>query len=142
MGRRKFCCKTMRRWRGGELAVARRALLVLQLDEVPGVQGQKRQGHNLQGGEARCQAHVERSLAGEIPVMACTNDPAAEVEDGVEVNQTRGGLGADHTHLVENGGHQDRGEELEESFHPKMDDPEAPVIDDREVGLGAVEERG
>jgi len=67
------------------------ALLVLQLDEVPGVQGQKRQGHNLQGGEARPQAHVERPLTGEIPVMARANDPAGEVEDGVEVDQARGG---------------------------------------------------
>ncbi len=74
--------------------------------------------------------------------MARTNDPAAEVEDGVEVDQARGGLGADHAHLVEHDGHQDRGEELEESFHPKMDDPETPVIDDREVAVGAVEEGG
>jgi len=79
-------------------------------DEVPGVQGQKRQGHNLQGGEARRQAHVERPLTGEIPVMARTNDPPAEVEDGVEVDQACGGLVLTTPIWWNMMAHQDRGE--------------------------------
>ena len=126
----------------GNVVPARRALPVLQLDEVPGVQGQQRQRHHLQRGEAGRQAHVERPLAGEVPVVARADDPAAEVQDGVQVDQARGGLGGDQAHLVEHDRHQHRREELEESLDPEVDDPEAPVVDDGEVGVRAVEERG
>ena len=36
---------------------------------------------------------------------------------------------------------EDRREELEEALHPQVNDPEAPVVDDGEVGARAVEER-
>ena len=83
-----------------------------------------------------------KSLAGEIPMVACADDPAAEIQDGIQVDQARGGLGADHAHLVEHDGHQHRREEFEETLHPKMDDPEAPVVDDGEVGVRAIEKGG
>ena len=112
------------------------------IDEVPGVESEERERHNFQRGEARRQAHVERSLAREVPVVAGADDPAREIQDGVQVDQARGGPGADEPHLVEHHGHQHRREEFEESLHPEMDDPEAPVVDDGEVGVGAVEKGG
>src|SRR5271166_3964730 len=75
-------------------------------------------------------------------MVACADDPGAEIQDGIQVDQARGGLGADHAHLVEHDGHQHRGEEFEESFDPKMDDPEAPVVNNGEVGVGAIEKGG
>src|ERR1019366_10500037 len=93
-------------------------------------------------GEARRQAHVERPLPSEIPVVARDDDPAAEVQDGVEVDQARGGLGAHHAHLVEHDRYQHRREKLEEPLHPEVDDPEAPVVDYREVAVRAIEEGG
>jgi len=56
--------------------------------------------------------------------LACADNPAAEIQDGIQVDQTRGGPGADHAHLVEHDGHQHRRKEFKESLHPKMDDPE------------------
>ena len=67
--------------------------------------------------------------------------PAGQVEDGVQVDQPRGGLGRDEAQLVEDHCHQHRREEFEEAFHPEVDDPEPPVVDDGEVGVGSVEQR-
>jgi hypothetical protein len=37
--------------------------------------------------EARRQPHVERALACEMPMVAWADDPAAEIQDGFQVDQ-------------------------------------------------------
>ena len=39
-------------------------------------------------------------------MVARADDPAAEIQDGIQIDQARGGLGADDAHLVEHDGHQ------------------------------------
>ena len=75
-------------------------------------------------------------------MVARPDDPCAEVEDRVEVDDARGRLRAHEPHLEEHDRDEHRREELEEALDPQMDDPEAPVVDHRRIRVGAVEERG
>ena len=75
-------------------------------------------------------------------MVACAYDARTQVEDGVEVDQSRGGFRRHQAHLVEDHRHQHRSEEFEKALDPQMDDPETPVVDDREIGVGPVEHRG
>ena len=61
----------------GEASPAVLAPPLAQADEVPGVEREQGQRDDLQRGEARGQAHVERPLAGEVPVVPGPDDPAA-----------------------------------------------------------------
>ena len=126
----------------GHGRLAALAVPVAQADEVPGVEREEGQRDDLQRGEARREAHVERPLAGEVPVVAGPDDAAGQVEDGVEVDDAGGGASRDQSQDHEHHGDEHGGEQLEEALHPQVDDPEAPVVDDREVGAGAEEERG
>ena len=130
------------RWRSARVAWHSSQLPVAQADEVPGVEREQRERDHLQRGEARREAHVERPLAGEVPVVPGPDDPAGQVEDGVEVDDAGGGAGRDQPEDHEHHRDEHGGEQLEEALHPQVDDPEAPVVDHGEVGAGAVEERG
>ena len=55
-------------------------------DEVPGVERDERQRHDLERRERRRQRHVEFGLAVEVPVMAGADQPAAEIQDDVEID--------------------------------------------------------
>ena len=119
-----------------------RAGAVFEPDEVPCVQSEQGEGHHFQGAEAGGEAHVEGALAREVPVMARAHDAAREVEDGIEIDESRGGLRRHQAHLVEHHPHQHGGEEFKEAFDPEVDDPEAPVVDDREIRVRPVEQGG
>ncbi len=80
-------------------------------------------------------------MPGEVPVVPGPDDAPGEEEHRVEVDQARRGTRGDEPDLPEHDRDQDGGEELEEALDPQMDDPESPVVDDREVGVGSVEHR-
>ena len=99
-------------------------------DEAPSFETQQNQRHDLKSREARRNGHVEDALSFEIPVMAGADDSSHEGQDGFEDDDLDGLLTAHDTHFHKHQCHHDRGECLEESFHPKMDHPEAPGVND------------
>ena len=72
--------------------------------------------------------------------MARADDTGAQIENGVEVDDTRCRSHANESHLVEHRGDQDGGEQFKETLHPKVNDPEAPIVDHREVGVRTIQE--
>lgn len=69
--------------------VADVALAAAQFYEVPGVEGQERQRHHLERGKHCCKGHCDVGLSGPVPVMSGADDPAAEVENRVQVYHPR-----------------------------------------------------
>src|SRR5947207_11073024 len=78
-----------------------RRLAVRHRDEIPGIEGQQDEGHDLERRERRGERHIELGLAGEIPVMAGADDAAAENENDVEINGAQRSDPLDQTKLVE-----------------------------------------
>jgi hypothetical protein len=69
--------------------------------------------------------------------MHRADDPANRVENDVEQHdQQRDPLAHDPEQHEDVGDHDGR-EQLQEVLHPEMDDPEAPVVGDRERVAGA-----
>ena len=83
---------------------------VAQTDEVPGIQGQQSERDHLHGREACGQAHVQRALPSEVPVVASADDPRGEKENGVQIHHARGGAHGYQAKLAEHHSHQDCGE--------------------------------
>ena len=111
------------------------------LHEIPRIERDQRERHDFERGERGGHRHVEFGLPGPVPVMARADQPAAEIEDGVEIDRAQRRDPLDQAHLVEDDGDDHGDEEFEEAFDPQMDDPEPPRIDDRVVGLRTEEER-
>src|SRR6185312_9748997 len=109
--------------------------------EVPGVERDERQRHDLERGERSGNRHVQLSLTGPVPMMARADEAAAEIEDRVQVNRAQRSETLDEAHLIENDRYDYGDEELEEALDPQMNDPEAPRIDDGVVGLRTEEQR-
>jgi len=61
--------------------------------------------------------------------------------DGVEINDTDGSLARDNAEQEVDHRHHDGREQLEESLHPQMDDPETPRIHDGVI-CSTAEEHG
>ena len=119
-----------------------RALAAREPVEVPRIEREQRERHDLERGERGAERHGELGLAGEVPVVRGADQPAAEVEDGVEIDHADRGDAPDQAELEQDDRDDHRHEELEEALDPEMDDPEPPHVDDRVVGLRAEEERG
>jgi hypothetical protein len=104
------------------------------LDEVPGTESEQGQRHDLQRRECRGERHVELALAGEIPVVARSDEPTAKDENDIEIDGAQRGDALHQAELVEDNRDDDGNEELEEAFDPQMNDPEPPGIGDGVVG--------
>src|SRR5271169_1107125 len=103
-------------------------------DEVRSIEGEQGQRDDLERREGRRERHVELGLAGEVPVMSGANKAAAKNENDVEIDNPQSGHTLDQPELVKNDRDDDRDEQLEETFDPEMDYPEAPGIHDGVVG--------
>ena len=62
--------------------------------------------------------------------MAGADQAAAKIQDGVEIDGAERRYPFHQAHLVENDGDNDGDKELK-PFHPEMDDPEPPGVDNR-----------
>ena len=71
-----------------------------------------------------------------------TDNATDEKENSIQVDQARSNSCTDNAHVAEHDGHQHGRKKFEESFNPKMDDPETPVVDDSKVAVRAVKKCG
>jgi hypothetical protein len=67
-------------------------------------------------------------------------DATREIKNRIKVNDARGGDYADSAEAIEQHSDDDGNKQLEKILDPKMNDPEAPVIDDGEVSGAVIEE--
>src|SRR6185295_69551 len=86
------------------------------IDEIPGVQGDQSQGHDLERREDGGDREIELGLSGPVPVVARTDEAAAKIQDGVEIYGAERRYPLHQTHLVENDGNDDGDKELKKSF--------------------------
>src|SRR5271169_5398674 len=75
-------------------------------------------------------------------MVAGADDSASQIEDRVEVYDPGGGNARDDAQLIENDRDRSSDEQLEEIFHPEVNDPEAPGINHRKIAGAAVKEGG
>ena len=75
-------------------------------------------------------------------MMSGADDPAAEIEQRVKIDDARRRRAGDDPELVEDDRDRAGHEQLEKVLDPEMDDPESPQVDDGEVRRGVVKERG
>src|SRR4029077_12954634 len=99
------------------------ALAPRHSDEVPGIESDERQGNHLERRERRGQRHVELGLAVEVPVMPGADQPAAEDQDDIEIDDAERRVALHQAEFVENNADDDRNEQFEEALDPQMDDP-------------------
>ena len=101
-----------------------------QFDKIPGIQCEERQRNNLHSREYGREGKIDICLAGPIPVMPGADNPGAQKEDGVQVDDSCRGETGNHTQPVKDDGHHYCDKEFKKAFDPEVDDPEAPVVDD------------
>ena len=125
------------RYRNG--FVADIAFAAAQFYEVPGIEGEKRQRHDLERRKHRRKSHRDVRLPGPVPVVSRADNAAAEIKNRVQVDHARRRYMGNNSQLIKDDRHHHGSEQLEEAFDPEMDNPEAPGIYHREMS-GAVKE--
>ena len=128
--------------RHGNILAADIASRARQRDEIPRVERKQRERHDFHRREDRAERHRDLRLAGEVPMMAGADDPAAEIEQRVKIDDAGRGRAGNDPELVEDDRDRAGHEQLEKILDPEMDDPESPQVDDGEVRRGVEKERG
>eukprot|EP01022_Parablepharisma_sp_SALTPOND_P004174 TRINITY_DN1187_c0_g2_i1.p1 TRINITY_DN1187_c0_g2~~TRINITY_DN1187_c0_g2_i1.p1 ORF type:complete len:839 (+),score=292.08 TRINITY_DN1187_c0_g2_i1:14101-16617(+) len=108
---------------------------------LQGLQADHGQGHHFEGGEHRPYGDHRGRRAGEVQVMQGAQDAAEEEDDGLGHD---GAVGRGRAHQPQTGEDQrhDGGRKhFEETFHPQVDQPPAPVLDHRVMGMLAPHQR-
>jgi len=62
-----------------------------QRDEIPGVERQQCERNDFHRRKDRAERHRDLRLTGEVPMMARADDPAAEIEQRVKIDDTARG---------------------------------------------------
>src|SRR5215472_660530 len=75
-------------------------------------------------------------------MMGSTENAAHQVQDRIQINNAFGGVNSDRSKPIEQYGYHHGHKELKEVLDPQMNDPEAPMVDDREISGAVIEERG
>src|SRR5215467_13903927 len=75
-------------------------------------------------------------------MMGSTENTAHQVQDCIQIDNAFGGANRDGSEPIEQYGHHHGHKQLEEVFDPQMNDPEAPMVDNREIGGAVVEKSG
>ena len=106
------------------------------------LEAQERERHDLQRGEHRAKGDDRRRRPGPVQVMERADDAGSQVQEDAHVDDLQAELRADRADAGQDEREHDGGEDLEESLHPEVDDPPAPVLGVGEVAALAVQEAG
>mmetsp|Transcript_97444 Transcript_97444/g.297751 ORF Transcript_97444/g.297751 Transcript_97444/m.297751 type:complete len:273 (+) Transcript_97444:408-1226(+) len=98
-----------------------------------GLQAHESEGADLQGREAGPDGQDRAGRPREVVVVVHARDASEEEGPRGEEGHASGGLGLEEAKHHEDLGNNDGDEDLENTLHPHVDDPEAPIVHDGQV---------
>ena len=113
-----------------------------QLEGLIGLEADEGQRHHLERGEARPERDDRRRRSREVQVMQRAEHAPGQEHDGREQHRHRRGAHAQQSQPREQEGNDRGGEHFEESFHPQVHHPPAPVLHHGDVRVLAPHEPG
>ncbi len=107
---------------------------------VDGFEADEGQGHDFQCGEDGAESDDRCGCACPIQMVEGADHAAAEVKGDAEVHGAKCEAGANHADPREQKRHEHGSKDLEEAFHPQVNDPPAPVLGIAQVASFAVKQ--
>src|SRR6185369_7557402 len=100
----------------------------------------KNKRNYLERAEHRSERQRDSRRTGKIKVMQCPDDTAAQIDRTRQEGRVRRVIGTNDPKAGEKKCDHDGCKYFKESFHPKVDDPPAPILDHGQVRTHSPEE--
>ncbi len=113
-----------------------------EADVLPCFEADQDQRHDFEGAEHRSQGQYRGRCTGEVQVMECSDDASRKIDDRREQDAARSCRDREQLQSREQEGDDDGGEDLEEAFDPKVNDPPAPVLGGNQRAALAIHQSG